>query len=178
MAHEKLKEALHYVIARCDDPARLGAIRLNKIMLYADRFAYRVNGATITADSYVKRRLGPVPKNVLAAIGELASEGKVVVREVAAPGNRVMRHYIQMKPADVEALSVQDREILDTVTSVICDNFSANEISDATHDQVWEAAELGEEIPICTTFAQRGEITADVREWANQAAASLYAVAA
>ena len=37
MAHEKLKEALHYVIARCDDPARLGAIRLNKIMLYADR---------------------------------------------------------------------------------------------------------------------------------------------
>ena len=62
MAHEKLKEALHYVIARCDDPARLGAIRLNKIMLFADRFAYRMNGATITADPYVKRRLGPVPE--------------------------------------------------------------------------------------------------------------------
>lgn len=169
MAHEKLKEALHYVIARCDDPARLGAIRLNKIMLFADRFAYRMNGATISADTYVKRRLGPVPKNVLAAIGELAQEGKIVVREVPTPGNMIMRHYINMHAADVEALSAQDREILNAVTSVICDNFSANEISNATHDEVWEAAELGEEIPIFTTFARRGEITNEVRQWASQA---------
>jgi len=169
MAHEKLKEALHYVIARCDDPNRLGAIRLNKIMFFADRFAYRMNGTTISADSYVKRRLGPVPRNVLAAIGELAQEGKVVVREVPTAGHKVMRHYITMKAADVEALSAQDREILDSVTSVICDNFSANEISDATHDQVWEAAELGEEIPIFTTFAKRGEITREVRHWASSA---------
>jgi len=173
MAHEKLKEALHYVIARCDDPARLGAIRLNKIMWFADRLAYRMNGTTITADSYVKRRLGPVPKNVLSAIGELAQEGKVVVREVPVPGNKVMRHYIPMRAAEVEALSEQDREILDSITRVICDSFSANEISDMTHDQVWEAAELGEEIPLFATFAQRGEITIEVRKWANDALNSL-----
>lgn len=178
MAHEKLKEALHYVIARCDDPARLGAIRLNKIMLFADRFAYRMNGATITADPYVKRRLGPVPKNVLAAIGELASEHKIVVREVATFGNKVMRHYITMKPAEVDALSEQDREILNAVTSIICDNFSANEISDATHDQVWEAAELGEEIPIFTTFARRGEITNEVRQWASEVVPATVGLAA
>jgi hypothetical protein len=177
MAHEKLKEALHYVIARRDDPARLGAIRLNKIMLFSDRLAYRMNGTTITADSYVKRRLGPAPKNVLAAIGELAAEGKVVVREMPSPGNKVMRHYIPMMEADVEALSAQDRQILESVTRVICDNFSANEISDATHDQVWEAAEIGEEIPLFTTFARRGEITADVRKWATDAVHKLAAEA-
>ena len=169
MAHEKLKEALHYVIARCDDPARLGAIRLNKIMWFADRYAYRVNGATITADSYVKRRLGPVPKNVLAAIDELASEQKIAVREAPVPGGYVMRHFFGIKEVDVEALSEQDRKILDAFTGVICDNFSANEISDATHDHVWEIAELGEEIPLFTTFAKRGEITAEVRQWATEA---------
>ena len=35
-------------------------------------------------------------------------------------------------PAEVDALSEQDREILNAVTSAICDNFSANEISDET----------------------------------------------
>ncbi len=168
MAHEKLKEALHYVIARCDDPARLGAIRLNKIMWFADRYAYRMNGTTITADAYVKRRLGPVPKNVVSAIAELASEGKIAVREAALPSKNVMRHFFRMKAPEVESLSEQDRTILDYVTSVICDNFSANEISNATHDQVWDAAELGEEIPLFATFAQRGEITQEVRQWASQ----------
>lgn len=168
MAHEKLKEALHYVIARCDDPARLGAIRLNKIMWFADRYAYRMNGTSITADAYVKRRLGPVPKNVNPAIGELAAEGKVVVREAALPSRTVMRHFFTMKAPEVGALSEQDREILDFVTSLICDNFSANEISNATHDQVWEAADLGEEIPLFTTFARRGEITEEVRQWASE----------
>lgn len=174
MAHEKLKEALHYVIARCDDPARLGAIRLNKIMWFADCYAYRLNGTSITADSYVKRRLGPTPKNVLPAIAELAAEGKVAVREEALPSNYVMRQFFPVKDVEVETLSEQDREILDAYRRVICDNFSANEISNITHDQVWEAADLGEEIPLFATFASRaGEITEDVRKWASEAVVAL-----
>lgn len=176
MAHEKLKEALHYVIARCDDPARLGAIRLNKIMWFADCYAYRVNGASITADSYVKRRLGPTPKNVLVAIRDLASEGKVAVREEALPSNYVVRQFFPMKDPESETLSEQDREILDSHRRVICDHFSANEISNLTHDQVWDAAEIGEEIPLFATFASRpGEITEEVRNWASNAVQELAA---
>ncbi len=175
MAHDKLKEALHYVIARCDDPARLGAIRLNKIMHFADRYAYRVNGTSITADTYVKQRFGPVPKNVRAAIAELAAEQKIVVREASVPGGHTMRHFFGMKEVEADTLSEQDRKILDAFTGVICDNFSANEISDATHDQVWEAAESGEEIPLFTAFAKRGEITSEVRAWATEAVTGIAA---
>lgn len=175
MAHEKLKEALHYVIARCDDPNRLGAIRLNKIMWFADRYAYRVNAASITADTYVKRQFGPVPKNVTTAIGELAGEQKIAVREASVPGGHVMRHFFGMKDAEAETLSEQDRKILDAFMGVICDSFSANEISAATHDHIWEIAEIGEEIPLYTTFAKRGEITAEVRQWATQAVVEMAA---
>jgi len=93
MAHEKLKEALHYVIARCNDPARLGAIRLNKIMWFSDCHAYRANGASITADAYVKG-VWANPMNVLHAIRDLAAEGKVAVRETALPpSNKIMRQF-------------------------------------------------------------------------------------
>lgn len=173
MAHEKLKEALHYVIARCDDPARLGAIRLNKILWFADREAYRMNGSSITADSYVKRRLGPAPKNVLAAIAELASEDKIAVREAALPSNYVMRHFFKLAEPGVSALSDQDRAILDAIMDIVCDNFTANEISNATHDHIWESAEIGEEIPLyVAAFAVPGQITDEVRSWASEALAA------
>lgn len=81
-------------------------------------------------------RLGPVPKNVRAAISELAADDKIAVREAEVPGGYVMRHFFGTKEADVEALSEQDRKILDAFKNVICDNFSSNEISDATHDRV------------------------------------------
>ena len=175
MAHDKLKEAVHYVISLCTDPSKLGAIRLNKIMWFSDKYAFRLNGATITADSYVKRRLGPVPKNVLAAIGELAAEGKVAARETTVPGNNVMRLFFTLTPPESAVLSDQDRAVLASFTDLICNNFTANEISSATHDQVWEAAEIGEEIPMYTAFAQPGEITAEVRAWANEQALALAA---
>lgn len=172
MAHEKLKEALHYVIARCDDPARLGAIRLNKILWFADREAYRLNGLSITGDSYVKRKLGPTPKNVLAAIAELAAERKIVVREASLPSNYVMRHFFKLTDAEVPSLSDQDRAILDAFMRLVCDNYTANEISNASHDQVWYAAEMGEEIPLyAAAFATPGQITQEVRAWASETVA-------
>lgn len=175
MAHDKLKEALHFVISRCADPSKLGAIRLNKIVWFADRFAFRLNGNSITADTYVKRRLGPVPKNVLPAIAELATEGKISVRESSLPSGNIMRHFFTLAEPATETLSEQDKEVLSSFTDLICNNFSANEISDLTHDQVWQAAETGEEIPLYATFAQSGEITAEVREWASNAANALAA---
>ncbi|MFD2578876.1 Panacea domain-containing protein [Novosphingobium colocasiae] len=59
-----------------------GAIRLNKILWFADCHAFRENGVSITGDTYLKRKFGPVPKHVLAALRDLEGEGKVVVREV------------------------------------------------------------------------------------------------
>lgn len=172
MAHEKLKEALHYVISHCDDPARLGAIRLNKIMWFADCYAYRLNGASITADSYVKRKFGPVPRHVLAALRELQSDGKIAARETPYY-NGTMRQFFSMQAVEHERLSEQDRDILASYSDIICKNYSANEISNISHDQIWEAADDGEEIPLYATFAaNRGEITAEVRDWATEAAKS------
>jgi hypothetical protein len=36
MATEKFKAMVHYIVAACDDPQRLGAVRLNKICWFTD----------------------------------------------------------------------------------------------------------------------------------------------
>lgn len=175
MAHEKLKEALHFVIAQCDDPARLGAIRLNKIAWFSDCYAYRRDGTSVTGDTYVKRKFGPVPRNVLAALRQLEEEGKILAKDVSHYNGTMRRFYSLDRPAS-NRLSEADREILDTHANVICMNYTANGISNESHDQVWEAAEIGEEIPLYATFAsQAGEVTGEVRKWANTVAESLVA---
>jgi Protein of unknown function (DUF4065) len=168
VAHEKLKEALHYVIENCDDTSRLGAIRLNKILWFADSHAYRANGLTITADGYVRRKFGPVPKHVLAALGELQDEGKVVVREVPYTTRKSFREFISIAAPVTHELSDADMGWLKAYTDIICTEFTAAGISDISHDQVWEAADDGEEIPMFTIFAaQSGSVTDKVRSWAN-----------
>lgn len=168
VTNEKLKEALHYVIECCDDSSRLGAVRLNKILWFADCHSYRDHGASITADGYVKRRFGPVPKKVLAATRELEEEHKIAIREVPYSSRKSFREFISIKKPDHSALSEQDMEVLKACTHMICNEFSATQISEVSHDQVWEAADEGEEIPFFTIFAAiPGAITDEVRKWAN-----------
>jgi len=73
-------------------------------------------------------------------------------------------------------LSEQDRAILDVCTDIICGGYTAAEVSEQTHDQIWEAAQDGEEIPLYAIFAsRRGAITDEVRAWANETAKGLAA---
>jgi len=56
------------------------------------------------------------------------------------------------------------RHVLDVVI-----NYAASELSEATHDLIWEVAEFGEEIPLVATLAStQGAITDSVTEWADR----------
>jgi hypothetical protein len=82
MATEKFKALVHFIIHECSGhPGKLSAIRLNKTLWYADVAAFRNYGASITGETYVKRKMGPVPSHILSTIEELKSEGKLHVRE-------------------------------------------------------------------------------------------------
>ncbi|WP_157132574.1 Panacea domain-containing protein [Novosphingobium nitrogenifigens] len=168
MPHQLLKEALHYVIANCPDPSRLGAIRLNKILWFADSTSYRLEGVGITGDTYVKRKFGPVPRHVLAALRELESEGKIVTREVPYTTRKSYREFVSLVEPSTQSLSENGRSWLKAWSKILCEKYTAQEASDMSHDQVWEAADDGEEIPLYTVFAsQAGAITDEVRGWAN-----------
>ena len=46
--------------------------------------------------------------------------------------------------------------------------YRAGEISELTHEEIWEAAQEGEEVPLYATLASgKGEITERVKKWAE-----------
>jgi hypothetical protein len=168
MPTEKFKAMLHFIIDECGDAARLGAVRLNKICWYSDVFSYKQTGQPITQERYIKRQMGPVPADVLSAIRELQAEGAIAVSERDFVTYR-RRDFMAIKPVDASLLSDFEQQAIRAVMNAICNGHSASSISELTHDQIWDAAALGEEIPLFATLAALpDEIDADMIEWANE----------
>jgi hypothetical protein len=56
----------------------------------------------------------------------------------------------------------------------MCQKHTASSMSELSHDIIWEAAEIGEEIPLYTYFASRfGEINEEDIQWAKSRAKQL-----
>ncbi len=177
MATEKFKALVHFIVHECqDNPRKLGAIRLNKTLWYTDVVAYRLAGASVTNETYVKRKMGPVPSHILSTIDELKAEGLLHVQE--PQGQYDSRKYISLEEPDTSSLSADDIDLAKTVLSSVLGH-TANMISEMTHDIIWEAASDGEEIPLYATLASdRGAITDEVKAWAGPIVESIMKQAA
>lgn len=171
MAIDKFKAMTHFIIHECrENPNKLGSIRLNKALWYADIIAFKRNGKTITGHSYLKRQRGPVPSKILATLDALNGENLVRTEEPQFEFD--MRKFFSLVEPDTGDLSDDERRLATAALNVICRK-TANEVSDGTHDVVWEAAAMGEEIPMYATLASRqGELTDDVLTWADKSIAA------
>jgi Protein of unknown function (DUF4065) len=171
MATEKFKALVHYIVASCDDPQRLGATKLNKVLWFADAICYRSTRASITGETYVKRKRGPVPKAILQTLRELRAEGKIHIEEPAFQYE--IRRFVSLQKPDASMFSPVEIGIITAVLAEVCDRHTASSISDLSHDQIWDAANEGEELPLFATLAsQPGEITEEAMGWADNVVAT------
>ena len=170
---DKLRAAVHYVCFRSPDPRRLGKTKLNKILYYADREAYLRTGQPITGEVYVKHQYGPVSSHLDAAIADLERNRLVAVAEASGynafvGASYAQKQYLSLRRPDVSVFTAEEVSLIEQYVDLICERYSAREISRASHDAVWEAAELGEEIPYYTAFLQTpAEVTPDDLAWAR-----------
>lgn len=162
----KFKAMVHYICAGCEDYRKLGATKLNKIVLYAEREAYLHLGGGISSPRFVKRQFGPVPVAMVPVLHELNEEKKIIIRERSVGGN-VKRDFINIAEPDLSMFNASEISIIDRVAHDVCHNHTATSISLETHDDVWEMAEIGEDLPMFTVFAVQGEVDEDDIMWAQ-----------
>lgn len=169
---DKFKALVHLVIQGCDDPRKLGATRLNKILWFADREAYLATGNSISGTTYVRRPRGPVPKHILKSLRELEQENKISIQEPS--GQYMPREFTSLEAPNSEMFSDVEKSIVDNISQVICDQYTADEISERSHDISWEAAADGEEIPLSSTLAScPGDYRPTVTNWADEVVAAV-----
>src|SRR5690349_3359577 len=124
---QKLKEALHFVIRNCR-PENLGAVKINKVLYYADMISYAVNGAPMTGAIYRKRPFGPASDQILFALRDLALEGKIRVSESDYFGYS-KKAYESSRESSIERLSTSDLALLNEVIEFVCEKNTAKTIS-------------------------------------------------
>ena len=169
---DRTEAVAHYVIAR-SQPDRLGAVKLNKVMWFADLEAYRRCGRTITGQlSYQKQARGPVPNNIVRAVKGLSDDGKIFTREVPVAGYKRREHLWLVQP-DVSVFTADEVDILNEAIDWVCNDHTAKSISELSHDALWEAAELGEQIPVGAATVVADDVNGDDLDWALRELSSL-----
>lgn len=169
-SHECAKKVVHYICAKCPDTSKLGAIKMNKTLLYADRCSYLHTGKTITGLQYIKQRYGPVPQHITTIFREMEAEGLIQTSREYPGGSGMAGAWLfqSRKEPDKKGWTDLEITILDGVIQDIRDNHTASSISEASHDWAWELAEDGEVIPIGTCLiGDAVKPNSHDMEWAN-----------
>jgi hypothetical protein len=138
---EKLKAVVLYVCSR-SEPSQLGAVKLHKVLYYADMIQYAVSGTPITGALYRKRQLGPTCDALLPILRELEQADALRVREVDYFGYLKKEYEIVATP-DMRRLTSAEVSLIDEVIDFVCRQNTAKTISEFSHGIPWEIAEFG-----------------------------------
>lgn len=151
MADKKLDALAHFIIHECRvNQYPLGSVHLNKMLWYIDMQSYQETGNPVTGETYVKRKFGPVPKTITTVLKKLKRQKKIRVQRSGV--KNAPQNIISLCEPDIQQLS--DDEIKRAKNVIGClIKYSASDLSYFTHDVIWKAASMGEEIPLYATLA-------------------------
>ncbi|MBI1252086.1 MAG: DUF4065 domain-containing protein [Alphaproteobacteria bacterium] len=154
----RLADVLHYVIARTEAYA-FGQTKLYKVLWFADLEAFRRNGATITgASHYQKQKLGPIPNGALKALKELKESGRIAHHPVSTPFGQKNTYECLTTPS-LDGFSPEEIDIIG-VTIESLRSLDSDEVSNLTHDALWDEIDMFKQIPI-SAAAYRPEDVVD-----------------
>jgi hypothetical protein len=131
-------------------------------------FAFAEYGSSITGATYIKRQFGPTPRDIMASRARLVKSGALVERQIPTYVYNQTQFFSLKKP-DISIFSAEQISLVDTVINAICSNHTAVSISNLSHDVIWQAAEIGEELPMTASAfgGNFGEIDEDDIAWAH-----------
>jgi hypothetical protein len=165
MPTNRLATLVHYLIWKAGS---LGATKLNKILWFADLEHYRRTGRSITgATAYTKLQYGPVPKSIMQALATLEHEHKIATSSENYYGRPKTMFLARSRP-DLQEFHADEIAIVDMITDVICQKYTAASISELTDAVLWSEIEVGDEMPIGAAAVVSGKVTPDDIQWAAE----------
>lgn len=150
-AKRKFGEVIVYVARRCENDPHFGAVKLAKILFYADFIHYSRTGALITGQAYTREDKGPLPADFYSVIKGLNKDGSVTTVERDHFGKQ-QKHTVARREPDLQLLTGPEVATLSEVIALF-EAHNAKQLSDLSHHFVgWKVYRKGEVIPPETAF--------------------------
>jgi hypothetical protein len=143
---DKLKELILHIALQSEGDPSFGAVKLNKLLFFADFTAYLQFGNAITGEPYQKLPLGPAPRRVVSAMDQMMADRDLAMRNRRYGGLKQQEPVALRDPVldnfTAEQIALVDQIILQWW------GVSASKISDQSHEFIgWRFAGFGETIP-------------------------------
>lgn len=149
-SNARLAAAIEYVARRLEqtNERHRGAVKLNKILWWADTESYRDRGFSVTGAEYQRLPEGPAPHQLPVVRARLEHEGRIrrVLRNLGAPSPEQSLEVIANDES--AALDGDDREMLENALKFFRGK-SGKAVSDWSHKHSagWQVLEDGDLIP-------------------------------
>lgn len=163
---DKLSAVAHYVIARTE-PHELGATKLNKVLWFADCLAHERMGRSITGlTEYRRLEQGPVPDGLDNLLVRMESQGLIAQRMVQGP-RYARKEFFSIKDPSLEQLDAAEVDVLHLVIDFVRPK-TAREISDLTHDALYEETPPLGWMKVSAGSVRLGEVGSEQLSWAEE----------
>ena len=169
---EKFNELVVYIARHSEGDPTFGAVKLNKVLYYADFASFRMFHKPITGASYQKLREGPAPRELLAVRESLVKSGDAWIEQRDWFTGVQHRLCIDAnRSPNVELFTPDEIELVDSTIEFFYGK-TAREVSDFSHHEPgWRLAEQGETIPYETAWLSGDPIDSATEEIIRRMAA-------
>ena len=170
---EKFKNLIHYVIWKIANREGFGATKLYKVLWFSEGRQFILTGNPIAGAEYIREKHGPVPKLGMVIREELQQEGRIQQWKDRRFNFETWR-FKSLKVPPSDALTNDEKKVVDYWIKHIDEDHTADSISDESHDLGWEIAKMGEVLPFHAILARRlREPTEEELDWARERAREL-----
>jgi len=170
---DKFAELLLYVGKRTADDPTVGAVKLNKLLYFAEFAAVRLFGHPITGVEYQRLDNGPAPRRLLPIRQRLVENGSAELRTSPVFGFAQQR-LIPLREPDLTAFSREELQIVDEVVDTLRGK-TAVEVSAISHQEAgWRMVGDREVIPYEFAVVRPPHLTPEIRAHAEVLAAQFH----
>lgn len=125
----------------------LGNIQVRKALCIADAVHNSLHGKSITGTRYIKEKFGPVPDNEgYRCLIEMILTDKIINDEIYA-GYGTENHYYANYEPNYRLFTPSQLSIINYAAQT-ARNYRASELSERTHDDIYNRTPMREEIPL------------------------------
>lgn len=140
-----MKELILHIVVSSANDQKCGAVKMNKILFYADFLAYLRRARSITGQQYFALKEGPGPQRLVPIREEMIEEKSIAIQHLDYGFGSPMAKIIPLRAPDYSKLEAEDIAIVDLVITKFR-TMSGTNASDMSHKfKGWKAAiEKGE----------------------------------
>jgi len=159
---QRLKALILFIAEEGKDDPALGAVKLNKILYFADVRAYMELKKPITGVKYQHLSEGPAPRALIPARNELEAE-KAIELETSWYLNRRQQRIKVLKPNKVMFDEAQLRIVREAMDEL--KHYNASEVSELAHREwAWKLTQEGQDIPLELAWISSDPLTQEQEE--------------